>query len=75
MYYVHLPWGIEFNEDLLAVVEDDFIEVGGDQGLDGLGGPVGGQVLAQQVLFQGTSEEGLDEFLITKRRILISCRI
>lgn len=65
VYSYFLPWSVELDEDLLGAVEHDVIEVGGDEHLDGLGGPVLRQLLAQQVLLQRAREERLHEFLGT----------
>lgn len=59
----NLPRRVELDENPLGSVEDDFVEVGGDEYLNRLGRPVLGQILAQQMLLQFAVEEALHEFL------------
>jgi len=47
---VSAPWSIKLDQDVLLCIKDNFIKVGGDEGLDGVLVPIFWQFLAQKVL-------------------------
>ena len=55
------PGSVELDQDILVLVLCDLLEVLSDQDLDGLGVPVFGDLLAQQVLLELLGKEVLNK--------------
>lgn len=52
LFAVTAPWGVEFNKDILLLIQGNVIEVGGNESLDRGLVPILGQVLGEEMLLQ-----------------------